>query len=152
MRSFSRSLSFHKEKTMTNHSIDRLTSTSNDEPAYKPINGESQIAIAIDFDSPQECNNPCITAVPIGLGPQDILNRIYKEYIADALESGMEPEDVPYYRFAYLWYGGIIADAKVIGAECTEEYASIHPPDELKFESMVEEVKKELEGHDGTAE
>jgi hypothetical protein len=114
-------------------------------------NKKKQIAFAIDSDAEVgEMHNPCVMAVPIGLQAQEVLVYIYKGYIAEELQGGTEPEDIPHHCFTYLWYGEIIGNSRVSGCECSQEYGSIQPPDRRTFERMVEEVRKELEASSNT--
>jgi len=99
-----------------------------------------ELAIAIDWESEPGTSNPYITAVPTGLGKQEIIDLIYREHIEEELASGTDPEEVPYYRFEYLWHGQINPAGRVEGCECTR----MRLPSLPMFQEMIEEARKRL--------
>ena len=80
-----------------------------------------ELALAIDWESDPTTNNPCIMAVPMGLGKQEIIDLIYAEYIEQELMSGTDPTEVPYYRFEYLWHGHVNPAGDVDDCEARPE-------------------------------
>ena len=106
-----------------------------------------ELAIAIDWESEPDTNNPCIMAVPMGLGKQEIIDLIYPEYIEEELAAGIDPAEVPYHRFEYLWHGQVNLAGVVNGCECTR----MRLPSPTRFKEMVEEARRRLGDEGGPA-